>query len=220
MSHRNALSRVVLLSAVLVALALGGCTSGATQPPAAAPPTADLTPTSEAPQTPEGSEASPENPSQLPERQGERRATTGSVPHVQLDAGLVPDVDAELRRRAFLLPGVVDQESTRSLPGARGLVLSDQVDFLRPDVTGGSREFAHIHPDGSLHVWLPVDRALEVDETKWGELHPWVVRDDFWNGVAMIYTPETFDELDITIQLLVDAYNFLTGSSLEPSQID
>ena len=155
----------------------------------------------------------------LPEREGERRQTTGSVPHIQLDAEPVPEVDAELRRRALLLPGVEDRESVLSLPGARGLWLSDDVDIVRFDVIAAGREFAHIHPDGSLHVWLPVDRAVEVDQTKWGELHPWVDRDGFWDGVVMIYTPESPDELDITMRLLVDAYNFVTGAEVDPSQV-
>lgn len=155
----------------------------------------------------------------LPERDGPRRETTGSVPHVQLDAQPVPEVDAELRRRVFQLPGVQDSPSDRSLPGARGLALSGDLDLARPDVISGSREFAHIHPDGSLHVWAPVDLAREVHETKWGEIHPWVDQEGFWDGVVMVFTPETFEELEITIDIVVDAYNFVTGASLTPADI-
>ncbi len=155
----------------------------------------------------------------LPERNGPRRETTGTVPHIQLDAEPDANVDAELRRRAFQLPEVIDLPTDRSLPGARGLALSDDLDLARPDVISGSREFAHIHPDGSLHVWLPVDRALEVHETKWGEIHPWADRDGFWDGVVMVYTPETLDELDITIQILVDAYNFVVGATLDARDV-
>ena len=54
----------------------------------------------------------------LPEREGPRRETSGSVPHVQIDSAPVAAVDAELRRRVFLLPGVSDEPSTVSLPGA------------------------------------------------------------------------------------------------------
>ncbi len=157
--------------------------------------------------------------SALPEREGPRRETTGSVPHIQIDAEPNPEVDAELRRRVFELPRVQDLPSDRSLPGARGLALSDELDLARPDVISGSREFAHIHPDGSLHVWLPVNDALEVHETKWGELHPWVDRAGFWDGVVMVYTPETFPELEIAIRIVVDAYNFVTGASLAPADI-
>ncbi|MGI9610645.1 MAG: luciferase family protein [Acidimicrobiia bacterium] len=152
----------------------------------------------------------------LPLRDGPRKETTNGVPHVQLDAEPVPEIDAELRRRAFLLPDVEDRASVLSLPGAIGLWLTSDVELARPEVLGGNREFAHIHPDGSLHVWLPVERALEVEQTKWGELHPWVDRDGFWDGVVMVYTPETLDEVDVAMRIIVDAYNFVTGTDLDP----
>lgn len=163
----------------------------------------------------------------LPERIGERRQTTGDVPHQQLGAEPVPEVDSELRRRIFALPGVEDRASERSLPGARGLWFTDGLELVRTDVLGGaregvigsSREFAHIHPDGSLHVWLPVERAIEVHETKWGELHPWVDRENFWDGVVMVYTPESLDEVDVAVRIVVDAYNFITGENLDPADI-
>lgn len=163
----------------------------------------------------------------LPERIGERRQTTGDVPHQQLGAEPVPEVDSELRRRIFALPGVEDRASERSLPGARGLWFTDGLELVRTDVLGGaregvigsSREFAHVHPDGSLHVWLPVERAIEVHETKWGELHPWVDRENFWDGVVMVYTPESLDEVDVAVRIVVDAYNFITGENLDPADI-
>ncbi len=193
---------------VLAMIAVGACSAGEPAPAAT-----------------EQSERKPETETltggslELPVRDGPRHQTSGSVPHVQLDAEPVPAVDAELRRRAFQLPGVENRPSDRSLPGARGLAFSDGLDLARADVIAGSSEFAHIHPDGSLHVWLAIDSALEVDDKKWGELHPWVGRDGFWDGVVMVYTPETLDELDVTIQILVDAYNFVTGASLQPADI-
>ena len=152
----------------------------------------------------------------LPVREGPREETTHGVPHVQVTADLVAEVDAELRRRAFSLPGVENRESELSLPGARSLWLADDVEVARPEVLQAGREFAHIHPNGSLHVWLPVERAIEVTEAKWGELHPWVGRDDFWDGLVMVYTPETLDELDVTMRLIVDAYNYVTQDDLDP----
>ena len=201
--------RVIAATALVAAITVGACSNDggdATTAPLALEDEAE-------------SREPPTGLAELPEREGERRATTGGVPHIQIDAAPVPAVDAELRRRAFQLPGVENRESDRSLPGARGLALADDVDLARPDVIAGSSEFAHIHPDGSLHVWLPVDRAVEVDRTKWDELHPWVDRDGFWDGVVMIYTPETLEELDITIRILIDAYNFVAGASLEPADI-
>ena len=156
----------------------------------------------------------------LPVREGPRRQTTGSVPHIQTDAVPVPDVDAELRRRVFSIPGIDEGESSLSLPGARGLLLSDDLELARPEVLPGGREFGHFHPDGSLHLWLPVARALEVDEKKWGELHPFVVRENFWDGVVMIYVPETAAEADVALQLVADAYNYIVGVELDPASFD
>lgn len=155
----------------------------------------------------------------LPARDGPRRQTSESVPHVQLGASRVDSIDAELRRRVFQLPRVTDAASDRSLPGARGLMLARDLRMARPDVIEGSQEFAHIHPDGSLHVWLPVHRAIEADRLHWGDRHPWIDRTGFWDGVVLIFTPETTDELEIVIQLVVDAYNFVVGTDLTPDDI-
>ena len=198
----------IRLASLFAAIVLSACSNGA--PEATTAPSTEQTATLDAEI---GGDVA------LPEREGARRQTTGDVPHVQLDAEPVPAIDEELRRRAFRLPGVENRASDRSLPGARGLALTGDVDLARPDVIAGSSEFAHIHPDGSLHVWLPIDRAAEVDRMKWGELHPWVGRAGFWDGVAMVYTPETLEELDITIRILVDAYNFVTGASLDPTDV-
>lgn len=88
--------------------------------------------------------------------------------------------------------------------------------ILRRDITAGSREFARVHPDGSLHVWLPVELAQEVHDKKWGGLHPWVERDGFWDGVVLLYTPDDADELDITWRIIVEGFNYVTGQSVQP----
>lgn len=156
----------------------------------------------------------------LPERPGPRVATSGEVPHVQLGVASVADVDSELRRRAFLFPGVASEPSAVSLPGAVQIALDPELRLARPDVIASSGEFAHIHPDGSLHVWLPVDVASEVHRQKWGERHPWVGRDGFWDGVVMVYTPQTAAEVDIIIGILTEAYNFVVGVDLDSNDIN
>ena len=213
MTVRQQIARHAPLAAVfLVAVACSDDDPSAADGGAQAPNTATVTAPSE-----RITAAAGDDLAVLPVRDGPREETTHSVPHIQINAERVPEVDAELRRRAFSLPDVENRESEVSLPGARSLWLADDIELARPEVLQAGREFAHIHPDGSLHVWLPVERAIEVAETKWGELHPWVGRDDFWDGLVMIYTPETLDELDITMRLLVDAYNYVTGADLDPA---
>jgi len=69
---------------------------------------------------------------------------------------------AELHTRAFSIPGIEDRPSEISLPGARALWLLDDIELAQPDRFLVGREFAHIHPDGSLHIWMPADRTLEL----------------------------------------------------------
>jgi len=35
----------------------------------------------------------------------------------------------------------------------------------------------------------------------------------------MLYTPLDEEELDVVFQLIVDAYNFVTGSSIQPEEV-
>jgi glyoxylase-like metal-dependent hydrolase (beta-lactamase superfamily II) len=156
----------------------------------------------------------------LPERSGSRQRTSGIVPHVQI--GINPDaaVNDELFRRAYLLPGVEDRPTTVSLPGGRGMWLSDDVAVDNPGVILSGREFAHIHTDGSLHAPLPVDRALEVAEKGWGEMHPWSGERPRFDGFMMLYTPLTMEELEVTFQLIVESYNHVTGQAVQAADFE
>ncbi len=151
----------------------------------------------------------------LPERAGPRTKTTGTVPHTQIGVDPVADVNAELFRLAYALPGVEDRPTIVSLPGGRGMWLDHNIPVIHPKAIVSGREFAHIHTDGSLHAPLPLDRALEVEETGWGERHPWADQRDGWEGLVMLYTPQSMAELDITFQLIVESYNYVTGKNLQ-----
>lgn len=154
----------------------------------------------------------------LPERSGPRTRTSGEVPHVQIGVEPVPMVNDELIRRAFALPGVEDRPTIVSQPGAQGMWLSDEISLAHPEAIVSGREFAHIHPDGSLHAPLPYERALEVAEKGWGERHPWADERDGWDGLVMLFTPQSMSELDIVFQLIVESYNHVTGRTIQPSE--
>ena len=153
----------------------------------------------------------------LPERLGPRTQTSGIVPHVQIGVEAVTVVNDELYRRAFSLPGVEDRPTIVSLPGARGMWLSDDIALANPEAIVNGREFAHIHPDGSLHAPLPYERALEVAEKGWGERHPWADEREGWDGFVMLFTPQSMNELDIIFQLIVESYNHVTGQNVRAS---
>jgi phospholipase/carboxylesterase len=153
----------------------------------------------------------------LSERSGPRTKTSGTVPHVQIGVEPVTAVNDELFRRAYLLPGVENRPTIVSLPGARGMWLGDDIALAHPEAIVSGREFAHIHPDGSLHAPLPYERALEVAEKGWGERHPWADEREGWDGLVMLFTPQSMAELDIVFQLIVESYNHVTGQTVQAS---
>ena len=151
----------------------------------------------------------------LPRRSGPETITSGTVPHVQIGVELIEEINDQLFQLAFSLPGVENRPTIVSLPGARGMWLSDDVQIVHPEVIVSGREFAHIHPDGSLHVPLPYDRALEAAEKGWAERHPWADQREGWEGLVMLFTPQTMAELDVIVQLIIESYNFVTGVDIQ-----
>ena len=152
---------------------------------------------------------------QWPIRATPRPITTDGVPHVQIGVKPVPELTAELIRRVDDLPEVEIRETVISLPGARGFWLSESMPLARPDVIVGGREFAHVHPDGSLHASLSPETALAAVETGWAVFHPWSKQRPGWEGFVMIYTPTSASELDIVFRLIRDSYQFVTERELD-----
>ena len=155
-----------------------------------------------------------EDPS-LPQRVGPRPQTTANVPHVQIGVKSVPALDAELLRLVSTLPGVDVRATVISLPGAKGFWLNENMPLAHPEVIVGGREFAHVHPDGSLHAALSPNRSREAVAAGWAVRHPWADQRPGWEGFVMLYTPTSEDELKTVFQLIVDSYNFVTGRGFQ-----
>src|SRR5687767_10707453 len=105
----------------------------------------------------------------IPKRSGPRPLTNKNMPHSQINVQPVPEVNAELYRRAFALPNVTNQRTVISVPGARALWLDEGLPLAHPEAIVAGREFAHIHPDGSLHAALSPERAREAIDAGWAE---------------------------------------------------
>ena len=147
----------------------------------------------------------------LPVRDTPRPQTTNGVPHVQLGVEARPKLSRELVRRVGEFPGVNVGATRVSLPGAIGFQLAEGVPVARPDVIVGGREFAHVHPDGSLHASLQPDVARDAVEKGWATPHPWAFQRAGWEGFVMIYTPVSEEELDVVYRLVESSYAFVTG---------
>lgn len=151
--------------------------------------------------------------SPLPPRSGPKPLTHQGMPHAQIGVEPDPRVHRELHRRAFSLPGVENRPTVISVPGARGLWLSEAVEVAHPEAILRGREFAHIHPDGSLHAALPPERASDAVEAGWAEPHP-MAGPLGLPGLVMLFTPRTMEELDAVWGLVVDSYDYVTGRDL------
>ena len=147
----------------------------------------------------------------LPRRAGERPQTTPTNPHTQLDQ---QPTDLrwveELADRVFALPGVSEEPSRISVPGARALVLPPGEPAGPPEAFFIDREFAHLHPapDHSLHAMLPIETAGEAVAAGWAEAHPVALRGLIPRTAVMLYAPRDEAELDVIESLVRASHAF------------
>jgi Family of unknown function (DUF5519) len=147
----------------------------------------------------------------LPTRAGDRPRTTPTNPHTQLDQqpSDLRWVD-ELARRVFSLPGVVEEPSGISVPGARALVLAPGEPTGPPEAFLIGREFAHLHPapDHSLHAMLPTDAVTEAVGAGWAEPHPAARRGLIPATAVMVYAAREEAELEVIEGLVRASHAF------------
>lgn len=144
-------------------------------------------------------------------REGPRPETTNGVPHIQLDVEPVPELTELMLKHVEGFSGVALGSTRVSLPGAVGFQLNIDVSLAEPDAIVGGREFAHVHPDGSLHASLEPEMARAAVSAGWATPHPWADQRPGWEGFVMIYTPTTKAELDVVLQLVRGSYSYVTG---------
>ncbi len=152
----------------------------------------------------------------LPTRETPIPETTNGVPHVQLGIEPNQELSEKLLERVAQFPGVNTGPTRVSLPGAVGFQLEDGMFLAHPEVIVGGREFAHLHPDGSLHASLEPDLAQEAVQAGWAVAHPWAKQRKGWGGFVMIYTPTNVEEFDIVLELVAQSYSYVTGRAIIP----
>ena len=147
----------------------------------------------------------------LPIRESPRPVTTDSIPHIQIDVEAVPELSAELLRRVSKIAGVELRSTVVGRSGSTGFWLNEDINLARPDAIVRGREFAHLHPDGSLHASLSPELAVKAIEAGWAIQHPWAAKKRGLNGFVMIYTPVSKSELEVVFDLVMESYRFVTG---------
>lgn len=147
---------------------------------------------------------------ELPEREGDPPETGKVPPQLQFSDTSPPDIYRKMADWMFTTFDMAREEPTRiSVKGARALWLDETIDappqvFMPPP---GSREFAHIHPDGSFHLVLPSEDETEILKKGWGLYHP-----NRAQGVneVLVYAPRNEAELELLKPVIAASYAFAT----------
>jgi hypothetical protein len=137
------------------------------------------------------------------------------MPHQQLDQTAPLALQEELWQRMAGLSGVRTGRSGVSLPQTRALHLDEQLAVGPPAAYMVGTEFAHLHgaEDGSLHLMLPPELAVDAIDKGWAELHPMARRGVAPPTLVMLYGPRDEAELATIWQLVQASYAFARGDA-------
>ena len=147
----------------------------------------------------------------LPTRASPKPYISKHVPHVQVGVEPIPEISKELLRRVSRIPGIEVRDSVMSMWGTLGFCLASDAELARPELGVREGEFAHMHPDGSLHAFLSPSLATKVVIAGWGAHHPWAQKWPKYKGYVMIFTPMNKEELQIVLRLVRASYKFVTA---------
>jgi hypothetical protein len=154
----------------------------------------------------------------LPQRPGDPPETGLQPPQLQFSDQSPRDVYEKMADWFFSSFSHTREKPTRiSVPTSRALWLDENIAaptsaFMPPP---GSREFAHLHEDGSLHLVMAEADEREVIEKDWGLHHPWKNR-----GVneILVYAPRNNEEIELLKPVIEASYRFATQE--HPQMLD
>ena len=145
----------------------------------------------------------------LPVRAGPPPEVTVGIPQHQETQNAPGELQERLWARLAELPDVttgptkVGVEGTRALLLDRGAAAGPDAAYVLPD----DGEFAHQHPDGSLHVVLPDAQAYDALAKGWAVAHPLAgVRVS--PGMVLVYGPRDEAEVEIVAGVAAAAHHY------------
>ena len=106
-----------------------------------------------------------------------------------------------------------EHDTLISVPTSRALWLDEKVQAAHDDAfmpPSHSREFCHLHEDGSFHTVVDVAVEDEILEKQWGVRHMYYDR-----GVkeVLVYAPRDENELIVAKRIIVQSYIYATGDT-------
>jgi hypothetical protein len=148
----------------------------------------------------------------LPVREGEHPEIGQEPPQLQFSDLGPDDVRLDLKKWAFsTFPNVTEHDTEISVPTSRALWLDEKVSADHDDAfmpTPGSREFCHLHEDGSFHAVVDASVEDEILTKQWGVRHMYYDR-----GVKemLVYAPRNGDEVIVAKKIISESYRYASG---------
>jgi hypothetical protein len=152
---------------------------------------------------------------ELPVRKGPIPEIGQEPPQLQFSDLGPENIKIALKKWAFSsFPHAKEHDTLISVPTSRALWLDESISPAHEDAfmpPSGSREFCHLHADGSLHAVVDSSVEKEILEKQWGVRHMY-----FDRGVKemLIFAPRNEPELEIVKRLIVESYRYASGQSL------
>ena len=152
------------------------------------------------------------NSIELPIREGEHPEIGQKPPQLQFSDLGPEDIRLALKEWAFnAFPNVIEHDTAISVKTSRALWLDEEISAAHDDAfmpTPGSREFCHLHKDGSFHAVVDTPIEDEIIEKQWGVRHMYYDR-----GVKemLVYAPRNANELIVAKKIITESYRYASG---------
>lgn len=148
----------------------------------------------------------------MPIREGQQPQIGQEPPQLQYSDLGTESIRESLREWAFsTFPNVREHDTMISVKESRALWLDESIQQAHADAfmpPAGSREFCHLHEDGSIHTVVDVSIEEEIIERKWGVRHMYYDR-----GVKemLVYAPRDENELTVMKRIIIESYRYASG---------
>ncbi len=140
---------------------------------------------------------------ELPQRNGSPPQVGKQLPQIQCSDKSPEDIRKKLAQWAFSsLPDVREEPTSISIPTSRALWLDEKVTAAHKEAFMlESREFSHLHLDGSIHTMVAQEIRDEIIFKGWGVKHP-------LDPVSvLVYAPRNEQELELLKRIIRKSYN-------------
>ena len=149
---------------------------------------------------------------EIPVREGKHPEIGQQPPQLQFSDLGPENIRLELKLWAFsTFPNVEEHDTLISVPTSRALWLDEKVPAGHSDAfmpPPNSREFCHLHEDGSFHTVVGVPVEDEILKKQWGVRHMYY---DLGVKEVLVYAPRNTDELIVAKKIITESYKYASG---------